>query len=61
MEVELEFLKKNRTRMLVDLPRNQKVVECKLIFNKMEEILGVREQRFKADGKRYYTSGGSKL
>jgi len=43
MEEEIESLRKNHTLMLIDLPRNQKVVRCKWLFKKDEGILSVEE------------------
>jgi len=49
MEEEILSLRKNYTWMLVDLPRNQKVVGCKWVFKKiMREYQVVEGQRFKA-------------
>lgn len=44
MEEENEPLKKNHTWTHVNLPRNQKVVGCKRVFMKKEEILDVEKQ-----------------
>ena len=41
-------LRKNKTWILVDQPKKQKVVGCKWIFKKKEGIPGVERPRFKA-------------
>ena len=44
----MESLRKNKTWILVDQPKKQKVVGCKWIFKKKEGIPGVERPRFKA-------------
>ena len=48
MSEEMESLRKNKTWILVDQPKKQKVVGCKWIFKKKEGIPGVERPRFKA-------------
>lgn len=48
MEEELESLLKNRTWVLVKLPKGKKVVRCKWVFKKKEGTTGVEDVRYKA-------------
>lgn len=50
MEVndDMNLLMKNRTWELVILPKNQRLIEYKWIFEKKEGIPGIKEPRFKA-------------
>ena len=51
MSEEIESLRKNKTWILVDQPKKQKVVGCKWIFKKKEDIPGVERPRFKGRSK----------
>ena len=48
MNEEMKSLRKNKTWILMDQPKKQKVVGCKWIFKKKEGIPGVERPRFKA-------------
>ena len=48
MNEELESLHKNKTWILVDPPKGQRVIGCKWIFKRKEGIPGVEPPRFKA-------------
>src|ERR1044072_9168661 len=48
MTEEIESLHKNRTWVLVERPKAQKIVGCKWVFKKKEGIPGVEDARFKA-------------
>ena len=48
MNEEMQFLAKNNTWDLVQLPRSVKPVGCKCVFKKKEGISGVEPVRFKA-------------
>jgi hypothetical protein len=45
---EMDSLVKNQTWKLGKLPKNQRVVGCKLMFKKKEGIPGVEDPRYKA-------------
>ena len=36
MEQEIEFLDRNQTRILVDLPKDSKVIDCRWVFRKKD-------------------------
>ena len=48
MQDEIESLNKNKTWILVDRPKDAKVVGCKWIFKRKEGILGKEPARYKA-------------
>ena len=48
MEDEIESLYKNKTWVLVERPKDKKLVKCKQIYNKKKAILGVEKTRYKA-------------
>lgn len=48
MKNEMSSLLKNNTWDVVDIPLNQKLIGCKWIFKRKEEILGVKKSRYKA-------------
>ena len=48
MNKEIESLQKNHTWQLVEKPKNQKIVGCKWLFKRNEEILREEDARFKA-------------
>ena len=48
MDDEMDILMKNKTWELVDKPKQQKLVGCKWIYKKKEEISGIESARFKA-------------
>ena len=48
MQEEIESLNKNKTWILVDKPKDAKVVGCKWIFKRKERILGKELVRYKA-------------
>lgn len=48
MTEELRSLEKNRTWILVDPPKNQKIIGCKWIYKRKEGIPGIENARFKA-------------
>lgn len=45
---EIKYLGKNKTWILMDKPKNQKLVGCRWIYKKKEGIPGVEQTRFKA-------------
>ncbi|RVW90980.1 Retrovirus-related Pol polyprotein from transposon TNT 1-94 [Vitis vinifera] len=47
MNKEIESLQKNHTWQLVEKPKNQKIVGCKWLFKRNEEILREEDARFK--------------
>lgn len=48
MKEEMNSLKKNGTWILVEQPKNQKLVGCRWIFKRNEGIPGVELPRYKA-------------
>ena len=47
MNEDIESLQKNHTWKLVEKPKNQKIVGCKWLFKRNEEILREEDARFK--------------
>ena len=48
MVEEMESLSKNKTWVLVDKPRNKKIIGCKWVYKRKPGIVGVEPPRFKA-------------
>lgn len=48
MHEEIDSLHKNKTWVLVQIPKGKKLVDCKWIFKKKEEISGIEKARYKA-------------
>ena len=48
MDEEMESLEKNKTWVLIDKPKQQKLVGCKWIFKRKEGVSGVENTRYKA-------------
>ena len=47
MDEEMDSLMKNKTWELIDKPKQQKLVGCKWVYKKKEEISGIESAQFK--------------
>lgn len=48
MREEIDSLSKNKTWVLIDRPRNQRIVGCKWIYKLKEGVPGLENLRYKA-------------